>query len=111
MALTSPATALITIGAVVAVAALPLLLGLVGPNRSYGIRLPAAFISEEHWYAINQFGGRRFLLFGMVVAGAGLLLRRHPEWPFWLPILALFGTLLLLLLTVRSIKRHAQEME
>ncbi|OQX08066.1 MAG: hypothetical protein BWK76_24050 [Desulfobulbaceae bacterium A2] len=111
MALSSPATALITIGTVVMVASLPLVLRLVRPNRFYGIRLPAAFISEEHWYAINCYGGKRLLLFGMVVAGAGLLLRQHPEWPFWLPLLALFGTLLLLLLTVRAINRYAREME
>lgn len=105
-----PATVLLTLGVAVALAALPLLFRLVKPNRFYGIRVSAAFASERNWYLINSFGARRFLVFGVVVAVAGRALKHYPQLPFWVPILALVGTLALLLLTVRSIDNFARSL-
>lgn len=103
----SPATVLIILGAVTAVFSVPLLLRRVRPNCYYGIRIAAAFRSERDWYAINAFGARRFILFGVTVAAMGLILNTLPAAPFWLPIAGLLLALLLLLLTVRSIRRYA----
>jgi len=102
-----PAVVLMLLGSVTAFAALPMLFGLVRPNRFYGIRVAAAFESEQNWYTINRFGGSRLLRFGMVVGITGLLLQQNSQLPFWVPILCLFGTLVLLLLTIQSIKHFA----
>lgn len=37
--------------------ALPLLLGLVPPNRAYGIRNPATISDPQSWYRVNRLGG------------------------------------------------------
>ena len=39
---------------------LPLVLRKVPMNDFYGIRIPAAFESEQRWYDINAYGGRQF---------------------------------------------------
>lgn len=103
----SPATVLILLGAVTVLFSVPLLLRRVRPNCFYGIRIAAAFRSERHWYAINAFGARRFILFGVTVAAMGVIVKALPAAPFWLPIAGLVTALVLLLLTVRSIRRYA----
>ena len=45
--------------------AVPLIRGRVRPNHLYGIRIPAAFASEEAWYRINRHGGFCLLGFGI----------------------------------------------
>ncbi len=102
-----PATVLMLLGTVTALLSLPLLLRRVPPNRYYGIRLAAAFRSEQHWYEINAFGARRFILFGIVVASMGLALHTYTALPFWLPIACMVSTLVLLLMTVQAIRRYA----
>jgi hypothetical protein len=51
----------------------PLVKRMIGPNWFYGIRTKAAFASEEQWYNINEYGGRLFLKWGLVVAVIGLV--------------------------------------
>lgn len=98
------------LGLLTAFVALPLFFGLVGPNRWFGIRLAAAFVSEENWYAINSYGGLCFLRFGVAAAIGGFLLGRYPALPFWVPLAALWATLGLLLLSLRRIKRFAADL-
>lgn len=62
--------------------ALPLIRGRIKRNPWYGIRIPAAFESDERWYAINRYGGRLFLRWGIwvvLVALSGFPLPR----PWW----------------------------
>jgi hypothetical protein len=47
-------------------AAIPLALGWIPPNRWYGFRFPGALFSPQLWYEINALGGKMFI--------AGLLL-------------------------------------
>lgn len=103
----SPASVLILLGTAAALAALPLLLRLVRPNRYYGIRVKAAFSSEQAWYDINAFGAKRLLVFAATVAVLGFALNAYPQAPFWLPIACLVSALFVLLATVRSIKQYA----
>jgi hypothetical protein len=105
-----PATVLILLGIATALAVLPLLAGLVKPNRFYGIRVAAAFVSEQNWYAINSFGAKRFLYFAAIIGSTGLVLDRYPQAPFWVPILCLLAVLPLILLTVHSIDRYAKSL-
>jgi len=59
------------------VIAVPLIRGRVGRNHWYGVRIPAAFVSDEAWFELNRYGGRLLLIWGFVIAataavGAGL---------------------------------------
>jgi SdpI/YhfL family protein len=47
---------------VLMLAALPLALGWVPPNRWYGFRFPGALFAPELWYRINALGGQMFIL-------------------------------------------------
>lgn len=63
----------------IAVISLPLALGLVPPNRLYGLRTPASLASSASWYAANRAAGAAAVLLGL--AGAILvyrLLKRRP---------------------------------
>jgi uncharacterized membrane protein len=52
--------------------AIPLVGGRIAPNQMYGIRLPQAFESEEAWYAINRFGGKRLIVWAVPLILVGL---------------------------------------
>ncbi len=68
----------------------PLAMGSVGPNRWYGIRIPEAFKSEARWFAINQYGGRLMIWWGValgITAVIGLMLPKK----YW--TLYVFGSL------------------
>ena len=44
------------------VLALPLILGVIPPNRLYGVRTPKTISSTEVWYRANRAGGWMLLL-------------------------------------------------
>jgi uncharacterized membrane protein len=52
----------------------PLARRRVGPNRWYGLRLPATFADERVWYEANAVAGRDMMLVGSVVGGVALVL-------------------------------------
>jgi hypothetical protein len=52
----------------------PLTKRQVKMNKWYGIRYAQAFYSEENWYQINAHGGKVFMLWGICVAVAGILI-------------------------------------
>jgi SdpI/YfhL protein family len=81
--------------------AVPLVQGRIGRNSSYGVRFPQAFRSDDAWYAINRFGGRRMLVWALPVLAAGavaffLPLQSHPA----LTLALGFGPLLFVLIPV-----------
>lgn len=49
----------------------PLIRRKVPMNGLYGIRIPAAFESEERWYEINAYGGRQMAAWSWLITGAG----------------------------------------
>src|SRR6266700_2514295 len=49
-------------------AAVPLIRRKVKMNPWYGIRIRAAFESDERWFDINHYGGWLFLVWGMTIA-------------------------------------------
>lgn len=55
------------------VAAVPLIRRRVKMNHWYGVRIPAAFASEEAWYDINHHGGRLLLYWGISIAATALI--------------------------------------
>jgi hypothetical protein len=50
-------------------AALPLALGWIPPNRWYGFRFPGALFAPQLWYEMNALGGRMFIG-GLLVCAA-----------------------------------------
>ncbi|MEM9017250.1 MAG: SdpI family protein [Verrucomicrobiota bacterium] len=51
---------------------IPLWRRRVPMNRTYGIRMGKAFDSDEAWYAINEHGGKRLVIYGIPVLIAGI---------------------------------------
>jgi uncharacterized membrane protein len=70
--------AFIFVGALMAFLAIPLMKRKVKPNGLYGVRTPEAFASEESWYAINEFGGRKLLQSSYVWFVGGILAMLAP---------------------------------
>jgi len=73
----------------------PLVRRKIKMNHWYGIRIPAAFESEERWFEINEYGGRLLSRCGVVIAAAAV-----PEFflgkTYW-PAGALAGAFVMML--------------
>ena len=56
--------ALVTLlsGILIFILSLPLISRKIPMNGGYGIRIPAAFESEQRWYDINAYGGRQLAI-------------------------------------------------
>jgi hypothetical protein len=52
---------------------MPLVFRRVPMNRTYGIRIRAAFESEQRWYDINAYGGRQFAICSWLLIAAGVI--------------------------------------
>jgi uncharacterized membrane protein len=87
---------------------IPLILGLVPPNRGYGIRTAKTISEPRLWYSANRFGGWALLVSSGIYL-VMMLISPSPERDFtiWLYHLAAFGIPLLvsLLLIRRYISR------
>jgi uncharacterized membrane protein len=93
------------------VLALPLILGLITPNRGYGIRTPKTMSNAEIWYRVNRVGGWMLLLDSTLYLVIAALVPNPPpprdSLLIWLLHLGTFlGPLIVsLLLIQRYIKR------
>ncbi len=96
-------------GLLLAAFSLPLVLRRVPMNRAYGIRIPEAFTSDAHWYDINAYGGRLFLVYGILLAILGFLARdvAPPKASLWSPVFIL-GPLLVALALLPPIRSYAR---
>jgi len=59
---------------VIAVAAIPLILKIVPPNRFYGFRTSRTLSNRELWLRVNRFAGWALLIAAAVSASAFVLL-------------------------------------
>jgi uncharacterized membrane protein len=97
-------------GLLVIALAIPLARGQIGPNAIYGVRFPQSFQSDEAWYAINRFGGRRMMIWSIPIIATAIA-------SFFLPLqanpgLALtlgFAPLAFVLIPVVEAWRFAQQ--
>lgn len=93
-------------------AALPLIQGKVKMNPWYGVRIPAAFESEERWFELNRYGGWLLFAWGVAVAFTALvgafLERRAWVTYDWTALVIIMGGLALV---VVQIYRHARKNE
>ena len=96
------------IGLVCIVDAAPMVLGIVGRNRFFGIRATEALVSDDNWREINAFGRRRPALFGVFLLAVSDLLRNSvpPPTSAWSPLIFI-APLTPLALIIRSIRRFA----
>jgi len=46
---------------------IPLAQGSIKMNPLYGVRIKKAFESEENWYKLNKYGGRRLIFWSIVL--------------------------------------------
>jgi uncharacterized membrane protein len=88
---------------------LPLIQRKVKMNPWYGIRIPAAFESEQRWLEINEYGGRLLLRCGILIA-----IVASPEFFFsqaYWAVSAVAASAIIVLalgLTISMIFRHAR---
>jgi len=59
----------------ITVVAIPLALGLIPRNRWYGVRTAQTLSDDGVWYRSNKFGGRAFLISGIIYL---LIAARYP---------------------------------
>ncbi len=60
---------------------IPMVLGMVRPNRWYGFRTGKTLSSPGIWYPANRFSGWLMLLSGFLALCFNLTLwHMHPEW-------------------------------
>jgi len=80
----------ITIAVIAIIAAIPLVKRKVPMNYLYGIRIPAAFKSRAHWYAINAYGGKQLLIWSIPTLCIGIAFCLLPalSQPQWLSLAA-----------------------
>jgi uncharacterized membrane protein len=57
-------------------AAVPLVLGLIPPNRFYGFRSPKTLSDDGIWYRVNRFAGLAIMLASCVYGAVAVL------WPY-----------------------------
>ncbi len=65
-------TTLLT-GLVLFLVCLPLIYRKVPMNGVYGVRIPAAFESEQRWYDINAYGGRLMAIGALPIMLTGVI--------------------------------------
>jgi hypothetical protein len=51
---------------------IPLVLGKIPMNSSYGFRFAKSFESDDLWFRINRYGGRQLILWSIPIALLGL---------------------------------------
>lgn len=63
----------LSLGLLLIVLSIPLIQRKVKMNHFYGVRIAKAFESEENWYQINAYGGRRLVASSVVLTIIGVL--------------------------------------
>ncbi|MFL5517110.1 MAG: SdpI family protein [Gemmatimonadales bacterium] len=69
------------VGVLLALLGWPLAARRVGPNRWYGLRVPATFADRQVWFDANALTGRDMIGLGVAVAAVSLLLPRIARLP------------------------------
>lgn len=65
------ALVILSAGLIILIVSLPLIYRKVPMNPFYGIRIPAAFESNQRWYDINAYGGRQMAGWSSLIIASG----------------------------------------
>lgn len=71
--MTTVAITILLHGLLIFLFCLPLICRKVPMNSAYGIRIAAAFKSEQRWYDVNAYGGRRLASGSVFIMVAGVV--------------------------------------
>ncbi len=82
---------LCVLGLLIGMLSVPLALGLIPPNRHYGLRVPGVTDDPAVWYSLNRIFGFYMLAIGIIEAGLGLW---HYMRPTLSPAWMIFGLIL-----------------
>ena len=95
---------LVFIGILFVILAIPLLLGKIGMNHYYGMRISKAFESKENWYKINRYGAKQWIIssFLTILVGIISLLIPFAEYHFLIIPISLSPILVLIPAVVRT---------
>lgn len=92
--------------------ALPLIAGIVPPNRIYGIRTANTIANPHHWYRANRYGGIIIIISSLTYLLIAALLNTIPSTRgdilFWLLHLSAFLTPLII--GIRRIQHYIQNL-
>ena len=69
------------VGVLLALLGWPFAARRIGPNRWYGLRVPATFADRQVWFDANALAGRDMIVLGVVLAAVSLLLPRIARLP------------------------------
>jgi uncharacterized membrane protein len=69
------------VGVLLALLGGPLAARRIGPNRWYGLRVPATFADRQVWFDANALAGRDMIVLGVVLTAVSLLLPRIVRLP------------------------------
>jgi hypothetical protein len=99
-------------GLLIIVLSIPLVRGRVPRNRLYGVRLHQSLQSDDAWYAINRFGGKRLIASAIPLVLLGIIcfflpLQRHMT----LTLILGFAPLAFVLIAVGQVVWFAQRYE
>lgn len=89
--------------ALIIVLAVPLVQRKIKRNRWYGIRIKKAFESDDNWYQINAYAGKRFVLWALVLAGIGIVTFFLPLQCPALPLLLACAPLILIVPCIEAL--------
>ena len=91
---------------IILVLALPLILGLIPPNRLYGVRTVETLADKQRWYQANRYGGWALLVSSLLYLGVAArfpsVVAGKTQFGLWLVHLVAFaGPLAVSLLLIR----------
>ena len=78
----------LSIGFFTVILSVPLVRRKIPMNHIYGIRVRKAFVSDQNWYALNAYGGKLLLWFGVFVFCCGYFgfSLAPPPTSIWAPV-------------------------
>lgn len=70
----APVLPLLLSGLLFSLLGIPLILGIVPPNRLYGFRVPATLANRDLWYIVNRAAGIDLVTGGVLLVAIGFSL-------------------------------------